>query len=334
MSFKKYLKYKEDISTELNRCLNEEESIIDNCFRYGSESFFDLIKESRKLKVDDSILDTDIGEFAMYEGKYVPLDLPLYEEEDEEEYDDINESKNVPLNKKLWDKAISQAKKKFDVYPSAYANAWAAKWYKSKGGKWEKKVSEGKKGLDDKGVYPDSGLGKWAKEDWVDVSRKNKDGSHPSCGRKDADEKGYPKCRPSKSASKMTDKEKESASRRKREVENKDKDNPKGDKPNMVKTMKESEEKKELNKPMRNPNSKKKYMVYVKDGDKIKKVSFGDSTGLTIKYNDPEARKSFVARHDCANKKDKTTAGYWSCRSNRYWKSLNLAKPNGSFPYW
>lgn len=145
MSFKKYLKYKEDISTELNRCLNEEESIIDNCFRYGSESFFDLIKESRKLKVDDSILDTDIGEFAMYEGKYVPLDLPLYEEEDEEEYDDINESKNVPLNKKLWDKAISQAKQKFDVYPSAYANAWAAKWYKSKGGKWKKKYQKVKK---------------------------------------------------------------------------------------------------------------------------------------------------------------------------------------------
>ena len=28
------------------------------------------------------------------------------------------------------------AKQKFDVYPSAYANGWAAKWYKSKGGTW------------------------------------------------------------------------------------------------------------------------------------------------------------------------------------------------------
>ena len=33
-------------------------------------------------------------------------------------------------------RAKSAAKKKFDVYPSAYANAWASKWYKSKGGGW------------------------------------------------------------------------------------------------------------------------------------------------------------------------------------------------------
>jgi hypothetical protein len=30
------------------------------------------------------------------------------------------------------------AKSKFKVYPSAYANGWAAKWYKSKGGEWTK----------------------------------------------------------------------------------------------------------------------------------------------------------------------------------------------------
>ena len=38
----------------------------------------------------------------------------------------------------LWSKAKSLAKSKFDVYPSAYANGWAAKWYKSKGGGWKK----------------------------------------------------------------------------------------------------------------------------------------------------------------------------------------------------
>lgn len=45
--------------------------------------------------------------------------------------------KSVPTNPALWSRAKSAAKKKFDVYPSAYANAWAAKWYKSKGGKWK-----------------------------------------------------------------------------------------------------------------------------------------------------------------------------------------------------
>jgi hypothetical protein len=49
--------------------------------------------------------------------------------------------KNKPKDPKKWSACIAQAKKKFDVYPSAYANAWAAKCYKSKGGKW-KAISE------------------------------------------------------------------------------------------------------------------------------------------------------------------------------------------------
>jgi len=45
--------------------------------------------------------------------------------------------KNVPTNPKLWSQAKALAKKKFDVYPSAYANGWAAKWYKKRGGGWK-----------------------------------------------------------------------------------------------------------------------------------------------------------------------------------------------------
>ena len=48
---------------------------------------------------------------------------------------------NKPNNPALWSRAKSLARQKFDVYPSAYANGWAAKWYKSKGGGW-KSVSE------------------------------------------------------------------------------------------------------------------------------------------------------------------------------------------------
>lgn len=44
--------------------------------------------------------------------------------------------KNKPTNSKLWGRAKALAKQKFDVYPSAYANAWAAKWYRKKGGGW------------------------------------------------------------------------------------------------------------------------------------------------------------------------------------------------------
>ena len=50
-------------------------------------------------------------------------------------------TKNVPTNPELWSRAKSAAKKKFDVYPSAYANAWASKWYKKRGGGWKKKKS-------------------------------------------------------------------------------------------------------------------------------------------------------------------------------------------------
>jgi 8-oxo-dGTP pyrophosphatase MutT (NUDIX family) len=138
--------------------------------------------------------------------------------------------KNKPKNPELWSRAIAAAKKKFDVYPSAYANAWASKWYRERGGKWES-VSE---------TYVKSGLGQWFKQKWVDMSRKDKEGKHPPCGRDDADKGKYPKCRPAASAAKMTKKEKESAVRRKRSAEKKDPQKGKGQTPVMVKTKKES----------------------------------------------------------------------------------------------
>ena len=52
------------------------------------------------------------------------------------------QEKNEPTNPKLWSSVLSQARSKFDVYPSAYANAWASKEYKKKGGGWKKKTNE------------------------------------------------------------------------------------------------------------------------------------------------------------------------------------------------
>ena len=57
-----------------------------------------------------------------------------------EEIEQIDE-KNVPTSPEKWAQAKAQAKAKFDVYPSAYANGWAAKKYKAMGGSW-KSVSE------------------------------------------------------------------------------------------------------------------------------------------------------------------------------------------------
>jgi len=76
----------------------------------------------------------------------------------------------------------------------------------------------------------------------------------------------------------------------------------------------------QLNKPKR--GGSKKFYVYVKSKKgNVKKVSFGD-TGLSVKLKQRGARASFAARHKCAQKKDKTKAGYWSCNIGRYWKSL------------
>ncbi len=50
--------------------------------------------------------------------------------------------KNVPTNPSLWSKFKPQARAKFEVYPSAYANGWAAKKYKAAGGSWKTATSE------------------------------------------------------------------------------------------------------------------------------------------------------------------------------------------------
>ena len=79
-----------------------------------------------------------------------------------------------------------------------------------------------------------------------------------------------------------------------------------------------------IGKPKR--GGSKKFYVYVRDPKtkKIKKVSFGGTTGLSVKINDPKARQAFAKRHNCAQKNDRTKPSYWSCRIGRYAKLLGL----------
>jgi hypothetical protein len=97
----------------------------------------------------------------------------------------------------------------------------------------------------------------------------------------------------------------------------------------------EEEEDKKKNPPLGKPKrgGSKKFYVYVKNPKtkKIKKVSFGDTSGLSAKINNPEARRAFAARHDCKNKTDKTKASYWSCRLPRYAKLLGLKSSFSGF---
>ena len=83
-----------------------------------------------------------------------------------------------------------------------------------------------------------------------------------------------------------------------------------------------------LGSPFRTPGGPKKFAVYVKSKTGgVKKVTFGDPN-LKVKNANKKAAKSFRARHKCDQKKDRTTAGYWSCNVGRYAKQLGLSSSN------
>lgn len=69
-----------------------------------------------------------------------------------------------------------------------------------------------------------------------------------------------------------------------------------------------------LGKPFLTPDGPKKRAVYVRNKKgNVVKVNFGDKK-MKIKKGNPKRRKSFRARHKCSQKKDRTSAGYWSCK--------------------
>lgn len=83
-----------------------------------------------------------------------------------------------------------------------------------------------------------------------------------------------------------------------------------------------------LGKPFKTSGESKKFAVYVKSkSGGVKKVTFGNSI-LNVKNSNKKAAKSFRAIHKCSEKKDRTTAGYWSCSIGRYAKQLGLSSSN------
>ncbi len=103
--------------------LNEfDPEMIDSILQNGHDWASDHIAEAKNNM--DQVFD-----FLMNEKTKNQI------QESEEE---LEEGKNKPTKPELWSRAKSLAKSKFKVYPSAYANGWAAKWYKSHGGGWRK----------------------------------------------------------------------------------------------------------------------------------------------------------------------------------------------------
>jgi len=118
-----------------------------------------------------------------------------------------------PLDQDLYDSVVAEAKRKFAVWPSAYASGWVVKTYKERGGRY---AGVGRKER--------TGLTKWFGEHWVDLSRPIREGGevvgYEPCGRKRSDDPAeYPKCRPAREALRMSKEEVADAVRRKRRAE-------------------------------------------------------------------------------------------------------------------
>jgi hypothetical protein len=75
-----------------------------------------------------------VFDFMMNESQYMEDDDMMMESELSEK-----KKKNTPTNPKLWQSALSWAKSRYKVCPSAYCNGAAVKRYNSQGGKWKKK---------------------------------------------------------------------------------------------------------------------------------------------------------------------------------------------------
>ena len=230
--------------------------------------------------------------------------------------------KNCPTDPGKWSASKAAAKSKFDVYPSAYANGWAAKNYKKKGGGW-RTCKESVEMQEDGCLCEDC----W--EGYKQVGGKMKNGkmvpnrvpvneiemklkkedqmpNHPE--RRDSDDEiNYGKVEPLEY-----------------DVDNYD------DHVEFIAFMREYTQQLseatcpcmfeaeyqgrtvKLGKPMQ--GDVKKFKVYVKNGQgNVVKVNFGDPN-MRIKKSNPERRKSFRARHNCDNPGPRWKARYWSCR--------------------
>lgn len=121
-----------DLLLELDQ--NEVEEILDN----GHDWAQDHIAEAKNNmdQVFDFIMNETKRYHKMSDEVMIPSNIDVMEEGKE-----ITEKKkkNTPTNPKLWQSALSWAKSRYKVCPSAYCNGAAVKRYNSQGGKWKKK---------------------------------------------------------------------------------------------------------------------------------------------------------------------------------------------------
>ena len=302
------------VSDGLKYHIDNKIPLNENIYRIGSKEYMKLYEEARSLysrnkldvNKDDKyfLTETHIGNFGLFEGKKVPLDIPMLHEDPYTDYDEIANDEfgmdydQLGSNEKEW----VQDQFHHQIYEVKIGDV--VKIDKAYGGgKGEVKDKKGSFVVVNGSSYHESDV-KLIKESFKEIkTRINKSIKEMDCW--DNYKLGSPKTKLSSKTGKRVNNcvPKESMNEAKvDEAEFKGKEVA-------------------LGKPKR--GGPKAYYVYVKDGDKVKKVTFG-SGGLRAKIKNKDARSAFAARHNCDKKKDRTTAGYWSCNLPKYAKQLGL----------
>ena len=322
------------ISENLQYHIDKNIPLMENIFRIGSDAHLSMIKEARKLytrnvldlcEEDQALMETHIGEFDLYENEIIPLDLPMLEESNMPSQEEVNKffsdtqnemhylnSKPVAGQKKTFNDSEVEPWDEYDLsnWKSLNRKAKLNEYSDENFDSLEDAIANSEFGMD----YDQLGSGEkeWVRDEIDNMSMnevlreklKGIDGKacwkgYKLSGTKKKGGKTVDNCVPMEEAKKEID-----------EAEFKGKEVA-------------------LNKPKR--GGPKAYYVYVKDGDKVKKVTFG-SGGLRAKIKNKEARNAFAARHKCSTKKDRTKAGYWSCNLPRYASQLGLGANQNT--YW
>ena len=361
-------KVKSLLSEGLDHHISNAIPLHETVYRYGSEKHLALIKEARKLysrnvidlnEHDVELIKTHLGEWGVFEGEAVPLDLPMMDEN--YKFIDLINIKN-----KLKDKGFkvkvgypSDIDPRFPVQIDDESernldglNAELTKMFGRNGyvifsdtnqRMFEEYTVAGKKVKLNKGKNPNG-------TDWTVTFPNGKTADladvlaliepKPELTKENFNKVsgGIPyKVEGNKAiiSTPLPDDVKTRIIKRAKE-------NGYSAKPNMsggvtiFKEVQLDEKKKSTKKdpPIGKPKrgGSKAYYVYVRDPKtkRIKKVSFG-SGGLRAKINNPKARKAFAARHKCSQKNDRTKPSYWSCRLPRYAKALGLGNNKNTF---
>lgn len=290
--------------------------LYENIFRPGSEEYFNTVRQARLLMNEgllqnlcqediELLFETQVGEYAEFEGKKVPLDFPMIEEitftvpageATWEKADALNNPQILKLGEKRWKEEAGKYKPSNGLgYKTQYSQIQGLIQPPTPGEKIE--FSE-----DD--TVPMPVVVKYFENEALKfdlIAGKDILLSLISSGLNTD---------PDIFVIDLTD--------------------PKTFKEKLIEAKYQGKEV-ALNKPKR--GGPKKFFVYTRNPKtgKTIKVNFGGTTGLTAKINNPEARRNFASRHNCDQKNDKTKPGYWSCRLPRYAKLIGLKSSFGGF---